>query len=162
MFCKDVVASETAVVYSYVTFWYGRFRSEWLRHCSAGNISSWFINSVDQWQWAINQNVIISSTSIDCHSLWLCYWTGTRAVFFTLMQVYWMICRWINVISNHWGCIGVYLWQIWQFRIRTNCHNTCRRCQPVSITDHVQSLSRLINLFMIWNKIIKNTNTQCI
>ena len=41
-------------------------------------------------------------------------------------------------------------------------HNTCLRCQPVSITDHVQCLSRLINLFMIWNKIIKNTNTQSI
>ena len=160
MFCKDVVASETAVVYSYVRFWYGRFRSQWLRHCSAGNISSWFINSAHQW--AINRNVIISSTSIDCHSLRLCYWTGTRAVFFTLIQVYWMICRWINVISNHWGCIGVYLWQLRQLQIRTNCRNTCRRCQTVSITDHVQFLSRLINLFMIWNKIIKNTNTQCI
>ena len=38
----DVVASEseTAVVYSYVRFWYGRCRSECLRHCSAGNIKS--------------------------------------------------------------------------------------------------------------------------
>ncbi len=28
-----------------------------------------------------------------------------------------------------------------------------------SITDHLQCLSRRINLFIIWNKIIKNKNT---
>ena len=96
-------------------------------------VDSYISWTVDQW--AINRNImIISSTSIDCHAL--CYWTGTGAVFFTLMQVYWMICHWINVIYNHWVCIGVYLWQLRQLQIRTNCHNTCRRCQPVSITDY--------------------------
>ncbi len=138
-------------------------RDDW--DCRAGNLSSWFKNSVDQW--AINRTMIMIIYSIDCHcqchcaDTWMNLADGTRHWFLhcTLMQLYWMICRWINVISNYWGCIGVYLWQLRQLSIRTSTRTVTILAVDV---NPCRSHTMCINLFIIWNKIIKNKNTQCI
>ena len=137
----------------------------------AGNLSSWFKNSVDQWP--INRTMIIYS--IDCHSVSITVlilewtWLTVRDWFLhcTLMQLYWMICRWINVISNYWGCIGMYLsvWQPWQLRIRTSTRTVTilaidvNPCRSQTMCNVCLSASIYI-LYGI--KLKKNKNTQCI
>ena len=129
-------------------------RNDWDHR--AGNISSWLKNSVDQW--AIHRIMIIYTIDCQCHcaDTWMNLADGTRHWFLhcTLMQLYWMICRWIHVISNnYWGCIGVYCLMTTKTTLNSNeysklsQYSACRRCQPVSITYHVQCLSWRINLF---------------
>ena len=97
--------------------------------------------------------------SMDCADTWMNLADGTRHWFISTLHSDATLLDDLPFNKCHYYLLRLHWCVLMTTKTNSNeylnCHNTCRRCQSVSITDHEQCLSRLINLFIIWNKIIK-------